>query len=466
MAYRIIIRRDTSANWGESTIPLLQGELGYETDTGKLKVGDGSSSWSSIPYYPGITGPIGATGDTGFTGPTGPTGPTGATGPTGFIGPTGFTGPTGAIGHTGPTGPQGIQGPIGPTGQTGFDNGTVYIFVEADGTPVQNAAGLTGAYNTAKGMSPSSINRITVIAAPGYYDFDTATFEMDTQYIDLVSLDGNRSVIFNSADPLGTVSITANNIFVKGIDVETKSFKVATALPNLVVENCKGGDYSFGGDSSDTPNVISGTFRDCQSGNYSFAWYGTASGTFVNCVGGAYCFGSNISTGSGTGSTASGSFTNCTSEAYSFGGGDLGVASGIFNNCRGNVYSFGGNGGAVSGTFIGCRALSFSFGYGNGCTVSGTFTNCEATNNSFGGSGTNTVSGNFERCIGTNNCFGGSQGTISGTFNFCVASTDSWGFSSGTFNGAMFYCRNTSGDFQSGGTKKLCIDGSNVVVNT
>jgi hypothetical protein len=61
MAYRILFRRDTSTNW-ESNNPVLgSGEPGYETDTNKLKVGDGSTAWSSLPILnsAGITGPTG-----------------------------------------------------------------------------------------------------------------------------------------------------------------------------------------------------------------------------------------------------------------------------------------------------------------------------------------------------------------------------------------------------------------------
>jgi hypothetical protein len=89
MAYRIILRRDSSTNWESNDPVLLSGEPGYETDTGKLKIGDGSSLWSSLDYYHGTTGPTGETGSQGSTGPTGNTGSQGVTGPTGA----GSTGP-------------------------------------------------------------------------------------------------------------------------------------------------------------------------------------------------------------------------------------------------------------------------------------------------------------------------------------------------------------------------------------
>ena len=43
-------RRDTAANWTSADPTLLAGELGYESDTGKWKVGDGSTAWTSLAY--------------------------------------------------------------------------------------------------------------------------------------------------------------------------------------------------------------------------------------------------------------------------------------------------------------------------------------------------------------------------------------------------------------------------------
>lgn len=48
-------RRDTAANWASNDPTLLIGEIGYVSDsaTGALKIGDGSSSWNSLPYVYG-----------------------------------------------------------------------------------------------------------------------------------------------------------------------------------------------------------------------------------------------------------------------------------------------------------------------------------------------------------------------------------------------------------------------------
>lgn len=43
-------RRDTAANWTSNNPVLLAGELGFETDTKKFKMGDGSTAWNSLGY--------------------------------------------------------------------------------------------------------------------------------------------------------------------------------------------------------------------------------------------------------------------------------------------------------------------------------------------------------------------------------------------------------------------------------
>lgn len=49
MATRIQVRRDLAANWTGSTV-LASGEIAYETDTGNVKIGDGSTTWTNLDY--------------------------------------------------------------------------------------------------------------------------------------------------------------------------------------------------------------------------------------------------------------------------------------------------------------------------------------------------------------------------------------------------------------------------------
>jgi Major tropism determinant N-terminal domain len=50
----IQLRRGASAQWTSVNPILHQGELGYETDTGQLKLGDGHTPWSELSYGPRI----------------------------------------------------------------------------------------------------------------------------------------------------------------------------------------------------------------------------------------------------------------------------------------------------------------------------------------------------------------------------------------------------------------------------
>ena len=51
MAVQIQFRRDTAANWTSENPTLAAGEIGYETDTGSVKIGDGSTAWTSLAYF-------------------------------------------------------------------------------------------------------------------------------------------------------------------------------------------------------------------------------------------------------------------------------------------------------------------------------------------------------------------------------------------------------------------------------
>ena len=49
---RIQNRRDTAANWTSTNPTLASGEIGVESNTGKFKIGDGSTAWTSLLYAP------------------------------------------------------------------------------------------------------------------------------------------------------------------------------------------------------------------------------------------------------------------------------------------------------------------------------------------------------------------------------------------------------------------------------
>jgi len=56
MSSKIQLRRDTAANWTSTNPVLSQGEPGLETDTNKVKYGDGTTAWTSLEYASGGAG--------------------------------------------------------------------------------------------------------------------------------------------------------------------------------------------------------------------------------------------------------------------------------------------------------------------------------------------------------------------------------------------------------------------------
>ena len=50
---KIQLRHDTSTNWTTYNPVLLEGEVGVETDTNKMKIGDGTTAYNSLDYFGG-----------------------------------------------------------------------------------------------------------------------------------------------------------------------------------------------------------------------------------------------------------------------------------------------------------------------------------------------------------------------------------------------------------------------------
>ena len=65
MAILIQFRRATSTEWQTVNPVLAEGEPGFEIDTGRFKIGDGTTRWNDLPYFSGGGGvsPAGNIGD-------------------------------------------------------------------------------------------------------------------------------------------------------------------------------------------------------------------------------------------------------------------------------------------------------------------------------------------------------------------------------------------------------------------
>ena len=60
------VKRATAARWASQNPVLAAGEIGYETDTRKMKLGDGTSSWTQLSYL--VADGTGTGGSTGTGG--------------------------------------------------------------------------------------------------------------------------------------------------------------------------------------------------------------------------------------------------------------------------------------------------------------------------------------------------------------------------------------------------------------
>jgi hypothetical protein len=65
---QIQIRRGTAAQWTSTNPTLASGEQGFETDTNKMKIGNGATAWNSLPYIAADGDITGVTAGTGISG--------------------------------------------------------------------------------------------------------------------------------------------------------------------------------------------------------------------------------------------------------------------------------------------------------------------------------------------------------------------------------------------------------------
>lgn len=45
------LRRDTAANWTAANPVLAEGEIGFEINTNKMKIGNGIATWNELVYF-------------------------------------------------------------------------------------------------------------------------------------------------------------------------------------------------------------------------------------------------------------------------------------------------------------------------------------------------------------------------------------------------------------------------------
>lgn len=145
---RVQHKRMTASEWADSSLVLLDGEIGVESDTGRIKVGNGHDLYSALLY---LTGPKGDKGERGETGPKG------ADGILRFEDLTSQQRES-LRGAQGPIGPQGPTGPAGQTGQKG-DKGEPgqNIINQNGGQPLKYWAGTKAQYDAISNKDANTI---------------------------------------------------------------------------------------------------------------------------------------------------------------------------------------------------------------------------------------------------------------------------------------------------------------------
>lgn len=227
MALKIQLRRGTAAEWTSANPTLMQGEMGVETDTLKVKLGNGTTAWTSLPYFT-----QGAKGDTGATGATGPQGIKGDKGDIGDTGPantitmgTVTTGPAGSsasatVTGTAPNQTLNLVIPKGDKGDTGtaatITVGTVTALSPGSNPTVQNVGtsgaavfnfGIPNAVGVPTGGTTGQIIKKTASAT------EWATNDLDgLSDVTIASPSNGQALTYDSATSSWKNATPANNL--------------------------------------------------------------------------------------------------------------------------------------------------------------------------------------------------------------------------------------------------------------
>ena len=395
------------------------------------------------------------------------------------------------------------------TAALGIATGSYVIAIPGDDLAAKYAA---AALLEPNGDDKSATNRASLIIFPGTYTL-SATLNISASFVDVIGLgstDKHPLVLIPTSEfNVYGINVSASDVKVVGIGVlggDGDGLKISTGSASQIFENCRSDAIgSFNNSSGRFTNCTcpvndggfsgngifincsaaaisfngNGTYKDCSSGTDSFQGNGSS---YTNCSAGDESF------------YGDGVYTNCSAGNSSFKG--VGVS---YTNCTGLNYCFGET--TLEGTYENCTSGDYSFGFSSDSpvTIIGTFENCTAGNQSFGNSvDVVTITGaTFNNCRGELNCFGYSQSAdvnINGnsTFENCTAGDYSFGYAenetatvgpatftncvggntsfsgAGILTGKLFYCRITSGTYTTptgAGVIRLCIDGSNNIVN-
>ena len=257
MANKIQVRRGTASAWTSANTLLSQGEIGFETDTNKFKIGDGTNNWADLEYFldavgvadaisgaslastddlpegvlnlyltaahlqsvleanPELTsiGPQGTQGTQGLQGETGPQGTQGTQGTQGLQGTQGQTGTQGSAGYIGADGAQGTTGSQGTQGVQGVqgEQGTQGVQGTQGSQGTQGLQGVQGPEGNFGGITfEYNYDNSTTMADPGstYIRLNNASFSSAT----LLAIDDENSAAVDIHSYLQTIDDSTSSI--------------------------------------------------------------------------------------------------------------------------------------------------------------------------------------------------------------------------------------------------------------
>jgi len=235
MSSIIQIKRGTATAWTSANPTLNAGEMGFESDTKKMKVGDGSTAWTSLAY---------TTTDGDISGVTAGTGLSGG-GNSGAV--------TLAIDSTVAT----------LTGSQTFTNKTLTA-------PVINNAVSTGAILVA----PEERTTVTATAATGTINFDAITQGV-LYYTTNASANWTLNVRGNSSTSLNTLLATGDSITVVFLATQGSTAYYQTAFQidgSAVTPKWQGGTAPAAGNVSSIDSYV---FTIIKTGSATFTVFGS-----------------------------------------------------------------------------------------------------------------------------------------------------------------------------------------------
>jgi len=231
----IQIKRGTASSWTSANTVLAAGEVGFETDTKKMKVGDGSTAWTSLTYTVTDGDISGVTAGTGLSGG----------GNSGAV--------TLAIDSTVAT----------LTGTQALTNKTLT-------SPIINNAVNTGSIL----ISPEERTLISATAATGTINFDAATQGI-LYYTTNASANWTLNVRGNSGATLDSILTTGDSITVAFLVAQGATAYYQSAFQidgSSVTPKWQGGTAPAAGNASSTDSYV---LTIIKTGSAAFTVFGS-----------------------------------------------------------------------------------------------------------------------------------------------------------------------------------------------